>query len=57
MQLIERKNWDHNLMCHNLYCSNDITHFEYIKINGMEIVVCLCERCSKKWEEAKWNTN
>jgi len=58
MQQIEIYNWDPGKMCINKYCSSKQTHYEYVKINGMEIVVCLCEECSKKWEDyKKYNEN
>ena len=40
MQEVIRDNWNPRKMCHMISCSSDLTHFEYVKINGMEIVVC-----------------
>lgn len=54
MQLIEKDNWDDpRKMCHHLYCSSDLTHFEYVKMNGMEIVVGLCKDHAKVWEDKR----
>ena len=40
-------------LCQQIYCSNKHTHYEYIEINGMEIVVALCSKCSNEWDEAQ----
>lgn len=38
-------------LCDEEYCDDPYTHFEKIKINNMVIVVSLCEKHAKEWED------
>ncbi len=53
MQEIKIFNWDPSRMCQHKYCSSGLTYFEYVVINGMEIVVSLCKKHAKEWEEGR----
>ena len=51
MKEIKKFNWNPRKMCNLISCSDDITHFEEVKINGMEIFFCLCKKHAEEWDK------
>ena len=44
-------------MCDNLYCDQPYTHYIYLKLNGMDVVLSLCKECAEEWDENTWYLN
>lgn len=40
-------------MCYEKCCSNKYKYMEKIKLNGLELIIALCEEHEKEWEKAK----
>lgn len=54
MELIQKHNWNYKYTCMEIRCDTAPTHFQYIKIQGLEIVICLCPKHSEQWDNNYW---
>ena len=48
MELIRNNNCED--MCDHAYCSEKYTHFEKLFLNGMEIIITLCEKHAEEFD-------
>jgi len=51
MQLIDNNNWNPKETCQEEHCSSKCTHMEYLRINNMVLVFCLCEKHAEQWNQ------
>ena len=54
MELIQKHNWNYKYVCMEKCCDEKPTHFQYIKIQGLEIVICLCPKHAEAWNYKFW---
>jgi len=51
MQKIQNNNWNPKETCQERFCDNKLEFFECVEVNGLEILIGLCNKHKEVWEE------